>query len=57
MNRVQIKLINDCLEYEDHLSEWETEFINNLANKDENYELTEKQNHRLNIISDKVNSI
>jgi len=57
MNRVQIKFIKDALEYEDHLNEWEQQFINNLAEKDESYQLSDKQNEILNRIIDKVNRI
>ena len=56
-NKVQIKLIKDALEYEEHLNEFESKFINDLAEKRENYELTTKQNAVLNKISDKVNQI
>ena len=57
MNKVQRKFIIDALEYSDHLSEWENEFINNLSERKDDYELTEKQNKVLNRIADKVNNI
>lgn len=55
MNRVQIKFIKDAMESDYLLSEWEFNFINDLAGKDEDYELSEKQNSILNRISNKVN--
>lgn len=57
MNRVQIKFIKDALVYEDHLTEWESKFINDLASKPEGYNLSDKQNQILNRIIDKVNRI
>lgn len=57
MNRVQIKFIKDALDHEDHLTDWESQFINDLAVKPDDYELSDKQNAVLNRISDKVNRI
>lgn len=57
MNNYQKKRINEALEYEEFLSDWESEFINNMAEKNENYELSVKQNHALNKISEKVGQI
>jgi len=54
MNRVQIKFIKDALDCEHALSEWEAEFINSLADKPEDYELSSKQNEILNRISQKI---
>ena len=54
MNRVQIKFINDAQEQEYSLSEWEAGFINDLADKPENYELSDKQNEILNRIQKKL---
>lgn len=55
MNRVQISFIKQALEYENMLSEWENRFINDLADKPETYQLTDKQNQILNRIQRKVN--
>lgn len=55
MNRIQIKFIVDALDREDVLSEWEWDFINDLADKPEDYELSDKQNSILNRISQKIN--
>lgn len=55
MNKVQIKFINDAMDNDHLLSEWEFNFINDLAQKDEDYELSEKQNAVLNRIIDKIN--
>ena len=53
-NRVQRKFILDALDQPEKLSDWENEFINSLAEKGENYELSEKQNAVLNRISQKL---
>ena len=55
MNKVQSKFVCDCLENEHLLTEWESQFINNIADKDENYQLSDKQNSILNRIIGKVN--
>ena len=61
MNRIQIQFIKDALDQEHKLSEWESEFINDLADKDEEYKkkgvdltLSSKQNEILNRISQKL---
>ena len=54
MNRIQIKFIKDALQYQHLLTEWEIEFINDLAEKDEDYQLSKSQNKVLNRISDKT---
>lgn len=53
MNRVQKKFISDAIEDPDPLTDWEYDFVNSLAEKDDDYELSEKQNHILNRISQK----
>ena len=53
-NRLQIKFIKDALDNQDKLNEWEVDFINSIAEKDDNHELTEKQNATLNKISQKL---
>jgi hypothetical protein len=54
VNNYQRKRIVEAIEYEEHLNEWECEFINDLSNKDDNYELSENQNKTLNRISEKI---
>lgn len=54
MNRVQIKFIKDALDYQHLLTEWEIEFINDLAEKDQDYQLSPAQNKILNRISEKT---
>lgn len=53
MNKFQIKLIKDALEDPSELSTFEYDFINSLAEKDDDFELSEKQNHILNRIGEK----
>jgi hypothetical protein len=56
MNKFQIKLIKQALDEPDKLTEWEYDFINSLAEKDDeddDYTLSEKQNSILNRIGEK----
>ena len=57
MNGYQVKRINEALDNLEHLNEWENGFINGLAAKDEDYEISDKQNHILNRISEKIGNI
>lgn len=52
-NKFQIKLIKDALDNPEQLTEWEYDFINSLAEKDDDYKLSEKQNTILNRIGEK----
>lgn len=54
MNRVQQKFICDALDNDHDLTEWEIEFINSLADKPDDYQLSEKQNEILNRIQRKI---
>lgn len=54
MNRVQRQFVKDAIEYEHKLTEWEAKFINDLAERGDDYELSEKQNSILNRISQKL---
>jgi len=54
MDRVQINMIKEAQDNENMLSEWEHDFINSLADKDEDYTLSEKQNAVLLRINNKV---
>jgi len=53
MNKIQIKFIKDAIDDPEPLTDWEYDFVNDLADKEEDYELSEKQNHVLNRISQK----
>ena len=57
MNRVQRRFVMDALDQEHKLSEWESQFINDLAERDERQpdkELTDRQNEILNRIQEKL---
>ena len=57
MNRVQRKFVIDALDQEHKLSEWESQFINDLAERDEkqpDLKLSDKQNAILNRIQRKL---
>lgn len=55
MNRVQWKFVQDALENDHKLSAWEQDFVSDLDDRGEDYELSDKQNAVLNRISQKVN--
>lgn len=59
MNRFQIKVITDALEQPEKLTEWEYDFVSDLAEKEtddmgKSYELSEKQNAIINRIGQKL---
>ena len=57
MNRIQRKFVIDALDQEHKLSEWESRFINDLAERDEqspDYVLSDKQIEILNRIQRKL---
>ena len=57
MNRVQQKFIVDALVQEHKLTDWESDFINDLAEREERnpeYTLSDKQNEVLNRIQRKL---
>lgn len=57
MNKIQRRFVLDALDQEHKLTERESEFINDLAERDEKWpdsNLTEKQNEWLNRISQKL---
>ena len=57
MNKIQRKFVIDALDQEHKLSEWESQFINDLAERDEqspDYVLSDKQNEILNRIQRKL---
>ncbi len=53
-NKLQILFIKEALDSEHLLSEYESEFINKIAEYDNDKPLTEKQNAVLNRISQKI---
>lgn len=54
MNRIQIKFIKYALDQPEKLTDWENKFINDLADKADDYNLSQKQNEVLNRISQKL---
>lgn len=54
MNGLQKKIIIKALENAEDLTEWENDFISQLADKPESYTISEKQNHILNRIWEKI---
>lgn len=57
MNRVQRKFIKDAFDQQHKLTEWEADFINDLAERDEKHpdkDLTYRQNEILNRIQAKL---
>lgn len=54
-NRVQIQIIKDALDLEHLLNEWESGFIRDIAEYDDDRELSTKENKVLNQIGNKIN--
>lgn len=54
MNKVQKRFIKDALDAEHKLNGWEIGFINSLADKDDDYKISDDQNEILNQISQKI---
>ena len=54
-NKLQIRFIKDAMDNEHILSEWESEFINSIAELDDDKPLSDKQNTILNRITTKIN--
>lgn len=54
MNRIQRKIVLDALDNEELLSEWEFDFVSDLADRGDDYPLSPKQNEVLNRIGSKV---
>ena len=53
MNSFQKKIIIKALDDPEPLTGWEQDFVNSLAEKPDDYELSEKQNKIVNRISQK----
>ena len=54
MNGFQLRIIEKAIENDHVLSAWESDFIASLDDLPESQELTTKQNHVLNNISEKI---
>jgi len=54
MTNFQKKIILRAMDHLGDLTEWEAEFIDSLAKREEDYELSSKQNHFLNEIQKKL---
>ena len=54
MNKVQEKFVCDALDQPEKLSEWEYDFLNNIAELPEWVDLSKKQNEILNRIQRKL---
>lgn len=54
MNRVQISIIKQALDHPEVLDDWEYDFINDMADKEDDYPVSDKQNQILNRISNKL---
>ena len=54
-NRVQIRFIKDALDSEEKLNDWERGFIDSLADKDDSYVLSDRENYKLNQLQGKIN--
>ena len=57
MNGFQKSIIKEALQYEEFISEYESQFINDMAEKDDEYKLSFNQNKLLNRISQKIGQI
>lgn len=54
MNRIQKRFILDALDQPENLTDWENGFINDMADKPDDYEISDKQNEILNRIQRKL---
>ena len=54
MNQFHDRAVAKCLDFDEELTEWESEFIHSLADLPEHVELTDKQAKKLNSILQKV---
>jgi hypothetical protein len=54
MNRVQKQFVKDALDQPEKLTDWEYDYINDLAGKPDEYVLSQKQNEILNRIQRKL---
>ena len=54
MDKLQKRIILKALDNEDKLTEWEVDYVNDLADKPDDYSLSKKQNEILMRIWNKV---
>lgn len=54
MDRVQISIIKGALDYEHLLNEWEIGFVNDIADRGDDYRLSKAQVEIVNRIGNKV---
>lgn len=54
MNRVQTKIVLEALENPSLLSDWEWDFVNDMANKPDDFTPSEKQNKIINRIGSRL---
>ena len=54
MNRFQIKIITDAIDQPEKLTDWENDFVSDIAERGDDYELSEKQNKIINRIGQKL---
>lgn len=54
MNKIQRSIINNALDAAADLTEWEYNFISNIAEYDDDYILSEKQKHCLYKINNRL---
>ena len=54
MNRLQLKIIEQAIDQPHKLSTWESDFIESLDDRGEDYNLSDKQNEILNRIGSKL---
>jgi len=54
MNGFQKSIVRSAIEQDNKLSVWEVDFIYDMDNKADDYELSEKQNHIINRIAQKL---
>lgn len=54
MNTFQRKIIERAYDNDEKLNSWECDFIESLYDRGDDYELSEKQNHILNRIGEKL---
>lgn len=53
MNKFQQKIIKDAIDDPEPLSDWEHDFVQSIADRDDDYELTAKQSKIVNRIGQK----
>lgn len=54
MDKVQVQIIKEAMDQCEKLTDWEVAFIDGLADRRDDYELSDKQNAVLNRIGNKM---